>query len=71
MKGVKMVEELTERQKGIAELRNLLFSYNVVFVGDEGWGKAYREFMKKEGIPLKKPTRKQDEYAKQLRRLGD
>ena len=66
-----MMEELTERQKGISELRNLLFSYNVMFVGDEGWGKAYQDFMKKEGIALKKPTRKQDEYAKQLRRLGD
>ena len=66
-----MAEELTERQKGIIDLRDLLFSYNVMFVGDEGWGKAYRDFMKKEGIPLNKPTRKQDEYAKQLRRLGD
>jgi hypothetical protein len=66
-----MTEELTERQKGIADLRDLLFSYNVMFVGDEGWRKAYRDFMEKEGIALKTPTRKQDEYAKQLGRLGD
>ena len=66
-----MAEELTERQKGIVTLRDLLFSYNIGFVGDEGLNKAYRDFMKKEGITLKPPTKKQDEYAKQLRRLGD
>ncbi len=66
-----MVEELVERQKGIVALRDLLFSYNIVFLGDEGLNQGYRDFMKKEGITLKPPTKKQDEYAKQLRRLGD
>ena len=66
-----MTGELTERQEGIIALRDLLFSYNAVFFGDEGLNKAYRDFMKKEGITLKPPTKKQDEYAKQLRRLGD
>ena len=66
-----MAEELTERQKGIVALRDLLFSYNIVFLGDEGLNQGYRDFMKTEGITLKPPTKKQDEYAKQLRRLGD
>ncbi len=66
-----MAEESTERQKGIVALRDLLFSYNIVFLGDEGLNQAYRDFMGEEGITLKPPTKKQDEYTKQLRRLGD
>ncbi len=66
-----LAKEVTERQRGVVALRDLLFSYNIVFLGDEGLNKAYRDFMEKEGITLKPPTKKQEEYTKQLRRLGD
>lgn len=66
---LKASEELTERQKGIVALRDLMFKHNAVFFGDEGLNKAYEDFMKQEGIRLKPPTDRQNEYEKQLREV--
>lgn len=66
---LKASEELTERQKGIAALRDLMFRHNAVFFGNEGLNKAYEDFMKQEGIRLKRATERQNDYERQVREL--
>lgn len=61
-----MKQKLTERQEGLKALRDLLYKYNAVLVGDKGVRNAYAKFMKRNKLEPEPPTQSQLDYCKLL-----
>lgn len=59
---------LTQRQKGIMALRDLIREYDTVLVGKPGVIEAYENFLTKEGIALKPATARQLAILSELQR---
>jgi len=53
----------TERQQGMQELWNFLYSRNAVFLGDPGLKEDLDRFLKANKVKRSKETRKQKEYT--------
>lgn len=57
-----MAKQLTERQEGIQDFRNMLREHNAIVAGDKGILKAYRKFLKDNNVTVKSPTQQQADY---------
>jgi hypothetical protein len=53
----------TEKQQGMQELWNFLYSRNAVFLGDPGLKEDLDRFLKENKVKRSKETRKQKEYT--------
>lgn len=57
---------MDDRQKGIMELRDLLYKKGCVLVGDKGINSAYKRFLKRNDISLLPPSKRQMDYCEFL-----
>ena len=53
----------TEKQQGMQELWNFLYSRNAVFLGDPGLKEELDQFLKNNKVKRNKETKKQKEYT--------
>jgi len=58
----------TEKQQGIQELWNFLYSRNAVFLGDPGLKEELDRFLKENKVKRNEETRKQKEYTEFIER---
>jgi len=58
----------TEKQEGMQELWNFLYSRNAVFLGDPGLKEELDRFLKENKVKRNEETRKQKEYTEFIER---
>jgi hypothetical protein len=61
-----MTKQLTERQKGIQDFRDLFRKHNGLVAGDRGIRRAYNNFLKRNGLKPEEPTDDQNNYVEIL-----
>lgn len=61
-----MAKQLTERQQGIQDFRDMLREHNAIVAGDKGILKAYRKLLKDNGVKVESPTEQQADYERLL-----